>query len=824
MGCVDGRGFVTVVGAIWVVMILLAGNGNGSIVRNGSITPPFSGSEINWVDNNGMFLRSVNGAFAFGFFAIGNETQFLLSVWHIFSQRVVWIANRDSPVQQMDTIVFSENGNLHLELVGKSIWSTETAGKGVTAMMLQDSGNLVLTNNESQILWQSFEHPVDTLLSDQPFRVGMELVSSVGTNDMISVANYSTGIYNLKITSDDMILLANYSPPQQYWSMRKESRFITNNAGSIYSAKLVGNSWIVYDQKENLLQQFVFSQESDRNITWAAVLGNDGSISFYKLPASSSDAPVQQQQRIPDKYCDTPQPCQPYYICTSAKTCQCPNVLDAGAGCQPAIPPSCSLKISFKVIQGVGYFANSFSLPVSASTLAACQDSCQRNCSCIAFFFDDKSSSCFQYSQLGSLKGDESYSAYLKVSAENGGGSGPGTRTGKNKRTIIIVIVIAVFTLSVIGALVYAAFKYHKRTTLPEPVMENSEDDDFFDGLSGMPIRYSYKDLQTATNNFSVKLGQGGFGSVYQGILPDGSRIAVKKLEGIGQGKKEFRAEVNIIGSIHHVHLVRLRGFCAEGTHRLLAYEFMAKGSLDRWIFPSDKEGLSLDWEKRYNIAIGTAKGLAYLHEDCNAKIVHCDIKPENVLLDDNFVAKVSDFGLAKLMTREQSLVCTTLRGTRGYLAPEWITNYAISEKSDVYSYGIVLLEIIGGRKIFDPAEGTEKAHFPSYAFKKMEEGKLKDILDTRLHYDDEDDRVLTAVRVALWCIQEDMSLRPSMAKVIQMLEGLIEVPQPPIATAFGFRLYSNFLKATSGEASSSNPSDCNSEALLSAVRLSGPR
>ncbi|CAN6455097.1 unnamed protein product [Victoria cruziana] len=816
MGCVDGRGFVNVVGAIWVMLILLAGNSNCSIVGNSSITPPFNGSEINWIDNDGMFLRSMNEAFAFGFFRLGNGTQFLLSVWHIFSQRVIWIANRDSPVQEMDKIYFSDDGNLHLELNGMSIWSTATSGKGVTAMVLQDSGNLVLAGTRSRILWQSFDHPVDTLLSDQSFRVGMDLVSSAGTG------NYSTGIYNLKITSDDMMLLANYSPPQQYWSMRKESRFITNMAGRIYSAKLVRNSWSLYDQKENLLVQFVVSQQSDPNITWAAVLGNDGFISFFKL-TKSPDASAPQPQRIPDKDCDTPQPCQPYYICTSPKTCQCPNVLDSGSGCQPAIPTGCSSKTSFKVVKGVGYFANSFSSPAS-STLAACQDSCQSNCSCIAFFFDNKSSSCFQYSQLGSLNGEGSYSAYLKVSDENGAGSGSGTRSSKNKHTIIIVTVIAFFTLSLIGVLVYAAFKYHKKTALSEPVMENSEDDDFLDSLSGMPIRYSYKELQTATNNFAVKLGHGGFGSVYQGILPDGSRIAVKKLEGIGQGKKEFRAEVNIIGSIHHVHLVRLRGFCAEGTHRLLAYDFMSKGSLDRWIFSSDKEGPSLDWEKRYNIAIGTAKGLAYLHEDCNAKIVHCDIKPENVLLDDNFVAKVSDFGLAKLMTREQSLVCTTLRGTRGYLAPEWITNYAISEKSDVYSYGIVLLEIIGGRKIFDPAEGTEKAHFPSYAFKKMEEGKLKDILDGRLHYDDEDERVLTAVRVALWCIQEDMSLRPSMAKVIQMLEGLIEVPQPPIATAFGFRLYSNFLKSASGEASSSNPSDCNSEALLSAVRLSGPR
>jgi serine/threonine protein kinase len=188
----------------------------------------------------------------------------------------------------------------------------------------------------------------------------------------------------------------------------------------------------------------------------------------------------------------------------------------------------------------------------------------------------------------------------------------------------------------------------------------------------------------------------------------------VKQLEGIGQGKKEFRSEVSVIGSIHHIHLVKLHGFCVEGSHRLLAYEYMSNGSLERWIFQSSDEKPNLDWSKRFDIALGTARGLAYLHQDCESKIVHCDIKPENVLLDDQFLAKVSDFGLAKLMTREQSHVFTTLRGTRGYLAPEWITNYAISEKSDVYSYGMVLLEIIGGRRNFDPAEGSDTVHFPT--------------------------------------------------------------------------------------------------------------
>ncbi|KAL3650701.1 G-type lectin S-receptor-like serine/threonine-protein kinase SD2-5 [Castilleja foliolosa] len=306
-----------------------------------------------------------------------------------------------------------------------------------------------------------------------------------------------------------------------------------------------------------------------------------------------------------------------------------------------------------------------------------------------------------------------------------------------------------------------------------------------------MTIHFSYKDLQTATDNFAVKLGQGGFGSVYRGTLSDGTQIAVKKLEGFNQGQKEFRAEVSIIGSVHHLHLVRLRGFCVEGSHRLLAYEYMANGSLEKWLFREGQEESVLDWDTRFSIAVGTAKGLAYLHEDCDVKIVHCDIKPENVLLDDQFMAKVSDFGLAKLMTREESHVFTTMRGTRGYLAPEWITNYAISEKSDVYSYGMVLLELIGGRKNYNPTESSDKSHFPMYAFKMMEEGNLSAIIDSKLKMSAEDETVVLAIKVALWCIQDDMHLRPPMTKVVQMLEGMSPVPPPPTASETGWRVYS---------------------------------
>lgn len=790
-----------------------------SVRKFGRLDTGFQGSQMNWIDNDGLFLLSNNSNFAFGFNPTSDVTLFLLVIIHLSSSRVVWSANRASPIGNSDNFLFGDDGNASLQSKGTVIWSTNTAGKGVSGMELHDSGNLVLVGKDGSVVWQSFSYPSDTLLSNQDFVEGMKLISDPNPNNLS---------YSLEINSGDMILYAAFQTPQPYWSMAKDSRITINKDGSDATlASIQANSWRFYDKNKVFLWQFIFVDDTGANATWAAVLGSDGFITFYNLQSrgASSAAP----KRIPDDPCSRPEACDPYFVCRDVNTCQCASGLASLSKCTPGLVSTCSGSDgSMDLVtagDGLSYFALEFVPPSSKIDLDGCKSYCLGNCSCLALFYDNNSRNCFMFDQIGSLRGSKNNGgivSYIKVKA--GGNSAGG---GSSKSFPYQVIIIVIVTVLVVCGLVYLGVRYYKKKNqkLPDTIDETSEEDNFLESISGMPIRFSYKDLQTATDNFSVKLGQGGFGSVYSGVLKDGTRLAVKQLEGIGQGKKEFRAEVSIIGSIHHHHLVRLRGFCAEGTHRLLVYEYMANGSLDRWIFRKNKEEFMLDWNTRYNIAVGTAKGLAYLHEDCDVKIVHCDIKPENVLLDDNYLAKVSDFGLAKLMTREQSHVFTTLRGTRGYLAPEWITNYAISEKSDVYSYGMVLLEIIGGRKNYDSSEISEKSHFPSYAFKMLEEGKLKDILDSSLKIDKDDERIMIAIKVALWCIQDDMYLRPPMTKVVQMLEGLSPVPPPPTSSQMGSRLYSSFFKSTSEEGmTSSGPSDCNSDAYLSAVRLSGPR
>ncbi|KAK1429623.1 hypothetical protein QVD17_11837 [Tagetes erecta] len=776
-----------------------------SVLQKAKLIPVFQASQMQFIDNNGFFLVSNSSDFGFGFNPNSDVTSFTLVIIHRPSSRIIWSANRDSPVQNSDTFMFDDGGNAYLQSNGMVIWSTNTGQKGVVAIELLDSGNMVLVNNDGGVVWQSFSYPTNTLLPNQSFFKGMKLVSNLNNNLSFS----------LQIKTGDAFLSAEFKSQQPYWSMGKDTRRIINKSGGdVNSATIEANSWRFYDENGTFLWQFVFADEYDANATWVAVLEDDGFIKFYNLYSQ-----IAATRQIPDDSCSRPQACSKYYVCHDGNTCQCASGL-AQVNCKPQIAASCNRSKDASSLVNAGenlsYFALRFVSPLSKTDLDGCKSLCLNNCTCLAMFFDNSSGNCYMFDQIGSFedaKNGGNIESYIKVSGTQSGSG----NNNQSTRVVIIVVVIVTLAAFVILGLVIVGIRYRnkKKAELTEVPDENSEEDTFLDSIAGMPVRFTYKDLQEATNDFTIKLGQGGFGSVYKGVLKDGTHLAVKRLEGIGQGKKEFRAEVSIIGSIHHHHLVKLKGFCAEGKHRLLVYEYMANGSLDRWLFGEHL----LDWDTRYNIAIATAKGLAYLHEDCDVKIVHCDIKPENVLLDDNFMAKVSDFGLAKLMTREQSHVFTTLRGTRGYLAPEWITNYAISEKSDVYSYGMVLLEIISGRKNYT---SSETSHFPTYAFRMMEEGKIQTLLDGKMKVKENDERVVVATRVALWCIQDDVNLRPSMIKVVQMLERLCPVPPPPICSQTGF--YSSLYKSFSEFGTSSGPSDGNSDAYVSDMRLSGPR
>ncbi|XP_030448136.1 G-type lectin S-receptor-like serine/threonine-protein kinase LECRK1 [Syzygium oleosum] len=302
-------------------------------------------------------------------------------------------------------------------------------------------------------------------------------------------------------------------------------------------------------------------------------------------------------------------------------------------------------------------------------------------------------------------------------------------------------------------------------------------------------LRYfTYQELFQATEGFKEELGRGAFGIVYKGAISNDVAVAVKKLTSMMQDKeKEFRTEVNVIGQTHHKNLVRLLGFCDEGQERLLVYEFLSNGSLSSLLFEEDPK-LKTPWNKRCQIAFGVARGLMYLHDECPVQIIHCDIKPQNILLDNYCVAKISDFGMAKLLMMNQSYTQTNIQGTRGYVAPNWFSNLPITVKVDVYSFGVLLLEIISCRSCLGSQtseEETEREALIDWAYDCFTEGRLDVLVEGDVEALLDREKRKNLVMVAFWCIQEDPSSRPTMRKVTQMLEGAVGVPVPPCPFPF---------------------------------------
>jgi serine/threonine protein kinase len=302
------------------------------------------------------------------------------------------------------------------------------------------------------------------------------------------------------------------------------------------------------------------------------------------------------------------------------------------------------------------------------------------------------------------------------------------------------------------------------------------------------PTRYSYADVKRITNQFAEKLGEGAYGKVFKGKLSNEIHVAVKILNiSMGNGE-EFINEVGTMARIHHINVVRLVGFCADGFRRALVYEFLPNDSLEKFISSTAAKNLILNWDKLQDIAYGVAKGIEYLHQGCDQRILHFDIKPHNVLLDQNFNPKISDFGLAKLCSKDQSAVSmTTARGTVGYIAPEVFSrNFGnVSSKADVYSFGILLLEIVGGRKNVDVTiENTSQVYFPEWIYNLLEQKE-----DIRIFVEDDGDAkiVKKLAIVGLWCIQWHPIDRPSIKNVVQMLEGegdKLTMPPNPFASA----------------------------------------
>uniref|UniRef100_A0A0A9HRX8 non-specific serine/threonine protein kinase n=1 Tax=Arundo donax TaxID=35708 RepID=A0A0A9HRX8_ARUDO len=663
------------------------------------------------------------------------------------------------------------------------IWSTNITNNAsnTTIGVILDTGNFVLTDtsNSSDFLWESFDEPTNVWLTRS--KLGRNKVTGLTTR-VVSWKNStdpSPGFYTLEIDPDgssQFIHLWNNS--DIYWA-----------AGNWTGTMFAGVPEMASYPKSLLNYEYV---NNDDKSYFVYLTNEEKGTAMFVMEVSGQVKAVAWMEAVQDWVPFLAMPkaqCSVYFVCGSFAMCSentytfCSCLRgfskqyqgdwlygNPRGGCTRNARLQCggSGSNSSKAEMD-GFYAQAVSkLPdktwsVAATSLDECKASCLNDCSCTAYHYGDKCS--LWYGDLinlvASTDGSDAQNIYIRLAASEFSSS------KKPSKALIIGATtggaIIVTAIIIIGALSI----FRKRSFSQVSKVE------------GSLVVFKYRYLQSLTKNFSERLGKGSFGSVYKGMAADGTLIAVKKLDSVFQGEKQFRAEVSTIGTIQHVNLIRLLGFCTEGSKKILVYEYMLNGSLDRWLFGSTS--VPLNWKTRHQIALGTAKGLAYLHEKCRSCIIHCDIKPENVLLDASFVPKIADFGLAKLVGRDLSRVLTTMRGTIGYLAPEWISGTAITAKADVFSYGMMLFEIISGKRNSAWHQEGAETFFPVLVATRLPEGNIGALFDSEIIQDANLQELERACKVACWCVQDEENTRPTMGEIVQILEGLLDISMPPV-------------------------------------------
>ncbi|KAK4484859.1 hypothetical protein RD792_007459 [Penstemon davidsonii] len=657
---------------------------------------------------------------------------------------------------------------------------------GFFTRVLLDDGNLVLrdgsrsNSNLSQPLWESFNNPGNTWLPGGKIAYNKRTQTNQLLTSWRNDEDPAPGLFSLELDPNESQYLIRWNRREQYWTSGAWN-------GHIFS--------LVPEMRLNYIYNFSYvDNENESYFTYS--LYNPSVVSRFIMDVSGQIKMLSWYDSIQDWNLFWSQPrqqCEVYAYCgafgscnqNSRPFCSCLrgfnhrserdwSLGDYSGGCVNEIDLQCENNSSSSSNQRSDRFLMNpyvripeHPQPITAGSSGACESACLSNCSCRAYSYDSNGCSIWNGELLNVQQlneGDNSgRTIYIKLAASSSVFS-----SSKNNKGVVIGATVG--SIAVVLAIILAAVIWRRRN---QKGATSSK-------MEGTLVAFGYKDLQNATKNFSDKLGGGGFGSVFKGTLPDSTVIAVKKLESINQGEKQFRTEVSTIGTIQHMNLVRLRGFCSDGNKKLLVYDYMENGSLDSHIFKDSSKGL--EWKTRYQIALGIARGLVYLHEKCRDCIIHCDIKPENILLDSEYCPKVADFGLAKLVGRDFSRVLTTMRGTRGYLAPEWISGVAITAKADVYSYGMVLFELISGRRNSEQSEDGKVKFFPSWAASvTIDGGDVLGLLDPAMDREADVDEVLKICKVACWCIQDDENMRPSMGQVVQILEGVMDVNLPSI-------------------------------------------
>ncbi|CAL9214540.1 unnamed protein product [Arabidopsis halleri] len=747
---------------------------------------------------------SNHSTFRFGFFSPVNSTGRYAGIWfnNIPVQTVVWVANRNSPINDSSGMVaISNKGNLVvMDGRGQVHWSTNVSVPVVantTYARLLNTGNLVLlgtTNSGDEILWESFEHPQNIYLptmrlaTDAKTGRCLKLRSWKSPSDP-SPGRYSAGLIplpfpELVVWKDDLLMWRSGPwngqyfiglPNMDYRINLFELTLSSDNRGSV-SMSYAGNT---------LLYHFLLDYEGN-------VFQRDWNLAMQEWKT---------WLKVPSTKCDTYATCGQFASCKfnygSTPPCMCIRGFKPQSyaewkngnwtqGCVRKVPLQCERRDNNDRSRKSDRFVRVQKMKVphnpqrSGANEQDCPASCLKNCSCTAYSFD-RGIGCLLWS--GNLMDMQEFSGtgvvfYIRLADSE-------FKTPTNRLIVITVTLLVgafLFAVTVVLAL-WKTSKHREKnrnTRLLNERMETLSSNDVGaillnqSKLKELPL-FKFQVLAVATDNFSItnKLGQGGFGAVYKGRLQEGQEIAVKRLSRTsGQGVEEFVNEVVVISKLQHRNLVRLLGFCIEGEERMLVYEFMPENCLDAFLFDPVKQRL-LDWKTRFTIIDGICRGLMYLHRDSRLKIIHRDLKASNILLDENLNPKISDFGLARIFQGNED-EANTLRvvGTYGYMAPEYAMGGLFSEKSDVFSLGVILLEIVSGRRNSSFYNDEQNPNLSAYAWKLWNDGEDIALVDPVIFEECFENEIRRCVHIGLLCVQDHANDRPSVATVIWMLSS----------------------------------------------------
>ncbi|KAB2607386.1 G-type lectin S-receptor-like serine/threonine-protein kinase RLK1 [Pyrus ussuriensis x Pyrus communis] len=793
--------------SLFLLPIYVFSQNNGRVAVGSSLTAT-TGNSSSWL--------SPSGDFAFGFSPLGSDDLFLLSIRYakIPDETVVWYAyDGNNPMVAPRGSVLNLTANNGLVLnnpQGGEIWKSQTTFGIVENGVMNDTGNFVLQDQNSGSLWETFSNPTDTVLPGQTIEKNGKLSCRQ------SESNYAKGRFQLRLQDDGNLVLNTVNLPTDY---ANNPYFATGTtAGTVEGSQgkqlVFNSSGDMFVLRENGGRFTLTGTQgvSVRDNYVRATLDFDGIFALYSHPKNFTGNASWSNPLwyTPDDICQTLREDMGVGVCgynsvcklktDNRPTCECPEGFsfldpnDIYRGCKPDFIQGCEedeLQGPRKDLYDVKVLTNtdwptSDYVQLKPFSADKCNESCFQDCLCAVAVF--RSETCWKKKlPLSNGRVDVSLNSqtFIKVRKDNATLQSlpkpiPDDKEKRRKSVIRVESVLlgtSIFVNFVLSSALCLGFFFIFRK---KPVRPST------DIVLDSNLRsFSYEELREATNAFNEELGRGAFGVVFKGVMQIGSgvEVAVKKLNYVMQDvEKEFKTELKVIGQTHHKNLVRLFGYCDEGQQRLLVYEFLRNGTLASFLFSDIKPS----WRQRIEIAYGVAQGLLYLHEECGTQIIHCDIKPQNILLDDYYTARISDFGLAKLLLMNQSQTHTAIRGTKGYVAPEWFRNLPITTKVDVYSFGVVLLEIICCRRSVD-MEGNceERAILTYWVYDCYVDGGLDAVVDCEVEALGDRTTLEKFVMVAIWCIQEDPSLRPTMKKVVQMLEGVVEVPVPPCPSPY---------------------------------------